>query len=239
MILIVSLSASPQGLSSNAQEQDPFPEGSVFSQNFVREAKARIEVALYASGRPLSLDELCKAARISSRQRVARLVSELATKINSNFEAIELKQIDGEMFSLQLKPQYNQTAKKFATKPLLSSGVLKTLSYIVYLQPVTSQELAQRRGSTVYSHLSELLDMGFVRAEKRGRTRIYQTTDAFADYFGLSHEIETQRKQVTRHGLVSKSQRAERAVTFQSEGESRSTPESPKSSASAVRVSDS
>jgi segregation and condensation protein B len=203
------VSASDSNNQQQLQQQDPFPEGSVFSQSFVREAKARLEVALYASGRPLGLDELCKAARIGSRERVARMLAELAERINSTFIALELREIDGQLYSLQLKPQFNSTAKKFATKPLLSPAVLKTLSYVVYLQPVSSQELVQRRGSQVYSHLAELSEAGFVRSERRGRARIYQTTDVFADYFGLSHEIEQQRKQVARHGLLSKAQSAE------------------------------
>jgi segregation and condensation protein B len=208
----VSLS-NQQEQNHQQQQQDPFPEGSVFSQSFIREAKGRLEVALYASGRPLGLDELCKVARIGSRHRVALLVSELAGRINSTFSAIELKELDGQMYSLQLKPQFNNTAKKFATKPLLSPAVLKTLSYVVYLQPVSSQELVQRRGSQAYSHLAELSEVGFVRSERKGRGRVYQTTDSFADYFGLSHEIEQQRKQVARHGLLNKAQAAEQTAS--------------------------
>ncbi|MCL4519174.1 MAG: hypothetical protein M1587_08270 [Thaumarchaeota archaeon] len=58
-----------------------------------KEAQARVEVALYASGRPLSLDELSKVARIGSRRRFAELMSELSRKINNTFCAIELKEI--------------------------------------------------------------------------------------------------------------------------------------------------
>jgi len=175
----------------------------------VKEAQGRIEVALYASGRPLSLEELCKAARIPSKRRVLQLVSDLSRKTNSTFTALELKETEGPMFALQLKPAFNQTAKKFATKPLLSSGVLKTLSFIVYLQPIGTTELMQRRGSQVYSHVKELLDIGFVQAERRGRSRVFQTTDRFADYFGLSHDLDQQRKQVAKHGLVAKAEKAE------------------------------
>ncbi len=48
------------------------------------------------------------------------LMRDLARRINSNFVAIELKEIEGPMYSLQLKPNYNAIAKRFATKPLLS-----------------------------------------------------------------------------------------------------------------------
>lgn len=137
-------------------------------------------------------------------------MTELSRKINSTFSAIELKEIDGPMYSLQLNPSYNSIAKKFATKPLLSTSALRTLSYIVYLQPVSAHELVQRRGSQAYSHLKELSEIGFLRFERRGRTRVFNTTEMFADYFGLSRDPEQQRKQVAKQGLITKAQTFER-----------------------------
>lgn len=177
-----------------------------------KEAQARIEVALYASGRPLSLDEISKVAKVVSKRRLNDLMRDLARRINSNFVAIELKEIEGPMYSLQLKPNYNAIAKRFATKPLLSVSALRTLSYVVYLQPVSAQELVQRRGSQAYSHLKELSEIGFLRFERRGRSRVFNTTDTFADYFGLSHNHDEQRKQVAKQGLISKAQQVEKAV---------------------------
>ena len=115
------------------------------------------------------------------------------------------------MYSLQLKPNYNAVAKRFATKPLLSISALRTLSYVVYLQPVSAHELVQRRGSQAYSHLKELSEIGFLRFERKGRSRVFNTTDTFADYFGLSHNPEEQRKQVAKQGLISKAQQVEKA----------------------------
>ncbi len=178
-----------------------------------KEAQARIEVALYASGRPLTLDELSRVSRIVSKRRLNEIMRELAGKINSTFVSIELKEIEGPMYSLQLKPIYNSIAKRFATKALLSTSTLRTLSYIVYLQPVSAHELVQRRGSQAYSHLKELSEVGFLKYERRGRSRVFTTTDAFADYFGLSHDPDQQRKQVAKQGLVSKAQTVEKQAS--------------------------
>ncbi len=174
-----------------------------------KEAQARIEVALYASGRPMSLEELSKAARITSKRRLAELLRDLSRKVNTTFSAIELREAEGPLYSLQLKPEFNSVAKKFATKPLLSNATLRTLSYIVYLQPLSAVELVQRRGSQAYIHLKDLLEIDFVQAEKRGRSRIFHTTGTFADYFGLSHDPEQQRKQVAKQGLLTKAQQIE------------------------------
>ena len=178
--------------------------------NFSREMQARIEVALYASGRPLSLDEIAKVARVVSKKRLNELMRDLARRINTTFAAIELKEIEGPMYSIQLKSNYNAIAKRFATKPLLSVSALRTLSYVVHLQPVSAHELVQRRGSAAYSHLKELTEIGFLRFERRGRSRVFSTTDNFADYFGLSHNPEEQRKQVAKQGLISKAQQVEK-----------------------------
>lgn len=178
--------------------------------NLSKEAQARIEVALYASGRPLSLDEISKVAKVTSRKRLGDLMRDLSRKINTTFNALELKEIDGPMYSFQLKPEFNAIAKRFATKPLLSISALRTLSYVVYLQPVSAHELVQRRGSVAYTHVKELCEIGFLRYERRGRSRVFTTTDTFADYFGLSHNPEEQRKQVAKQGLISKAQQVDK-----------------------------
>lgn len=183
--------------------------------NLSKEAQARIEVALYASGRPMSLEEISKVAKVTSRRRLGELMNDLSRKINTTFNALELKEIEGPMYSFQLKPEFNAIAKRFATKPLLSVSALRTLSYVVYLQPVSAHELVQRRGSQVYSHFKELLEIGFLRFERRGRSRVFATTDTFADYFGLSHNPEEQRKQVAKQGLISKAQQVEKGVPTQ------------------------
>ncbi len=184
-----------------AEEQGPV--------SLSRDAQARVEAALYAAGRPLTLEEISRAARINSRKRLGQLMLDLSRKINSTFAAIELKVLEGPMYSLQLKPEMNPVAKRFASKPLLSASTLRTLSFVVYLQPVSASELVMRRGSQVYSHLKDLAEIGFVRGEKRGRGRVFSTTDEFADYFGLSHDPDQQRKQVSKQGLVTKAQRVE------------------------------
>jgi len=200
---MASISSVEQEISARNQSLEP---AVVLS----KEAQARIEVALYASGRPLGLEELSKVSRIVSKRRLNEIMRDLSSKINSTFVSIELKEIEGPMYSLQLKPIYNSIAKRFATKALLSTATLRTLSYIVYLQPVSAHELVQRRGSQAYSHVKELSEVGFLKYERKGRSRVFTTTDAFADYFGLSHDPDQQRKQVAKQGLVSKAQIVEK-----------------------------
>ncbi|MFQ5921050.1 MAG: SMC-Scp complex subunit ScpB, partial [Nitrososphaerales archaeon] len=147
------------------------------------EMLARIEAALYASGRPLSVEELQRAAGTDSANKAVRLAKELARTISSTLRALELVELPDGAFVLQLKLQYNNTIKRFATRPFLSTATLRTLSCVAYMQPVTSKHMAEVRGSTAYEHLKVLYQSGFLSYQKVGRLKIYQTTKKFQDYF--------------------------------------------------------
>jgi segregation and condensation protein B len=150
------------------------------------EIVARIEAALYSAGRPLSLDELVKASGTNSKERTRRVVNDLAKKVKSTFRAIEIAQLEDGNYVLQLRPEYTPLVRKFAQHPLLPQGVLKTLSYIAYEQPVTSKRLVQIRGSQVYSHIKVLEQLQFVEHENLGRLKVYRTTAKFQNYFGIT-----------------------------------------------------
>jgi len=150
------------------------------------EIAARIEAALYSAGRPLSLDELIRASGTNSKEKTQRVINELAKKANSTFKAIEIALLDDGTYVFQLRPEYTPVVRKFAQHPLLSSGALKTLSYIAYEQPVTSKRLVQIRGSQVYSHIKTLEQLQFVEHENLGRLKVYRTTLKFQTYFGIT-----------------------------------------------------
>jgi segregation and condensation protein B len=157
---------------------------------------ARIEAALYASGRPLDPEQLARAAGITSQRKAVAIARDIATKVKSAFRAIEVVEYPGPRFAMQLKPEFTQLARRFATRPLLSKSALRTLSYIAYFQPIKASDLVLKRSTNVYSHLRELESVGFIIGERQGRTKIYRTTERFAEYFGLSTDIATMKKQL-------------------------------------------
>ena len=160
------------------------------------EITARIETVLYSSGRPLSLDEIVMASGISSRTRVSRILMTLIDKTRSLFKAIEIARLDDGNYVLQVKSNYTPLVRKFAQRPIISSGALRTLSYIAYEQPLDSRRLLQIRGSQVYDQVRELLQVGFVEFEKVGRIKIYKTTKKFQIYFGISDFSAMKKKLV-------------------------------------------
>ena len=58
-----------------------------------------------------------------------------------------------------------------------------------------------RRSSTVYQHLRELEEVGFVVSERQGRSKAFRTTGRFSDYFGLSTDVPTMKRQLEARKL--------------------------------------
>ncbi len=149
------------------------------------EATARLEAALYSAGRPLTIEELIKASGTESRTKTLAIMTNIVKKTKSAFKAIEVASLPDGSYVFQLKPEYNSVIRKYASKPILPTATLKTLSYIAYMQPISSKRLVEVRGSGVYLHLRLLQQLDYIEHQNVGRMRIYTTTDKFQKYFGI------------------------------------------------------
>jgi len=107
------------------------------------EATARIEAALYSAGRPLIIEELIKASGTESRTKTLNILNNIMKKSKSAFKAIEIAILPDGSYVFQLKPEYSATIRRYASKPILHKATLKTLSYIAYLQPISSKQLVE------------------------------------------------------------------------------------------------
>ena len=117
-------------------------------------------------------------------------------KSKSTFKAIEIVTLPDGSYVFQLKPEYSSTVKKYASKPVLPKATLKTLSYIAYMQPISSKQLVETRGSGVYAHLKELRQLDFINHQNVGRLKIYTTTDKFQKYFGIQGDVENLKQRL-------------------------------------------
>lgn len=188
---------------SEVQETQELPEvQEVQEERQAKDMVAKVEAALYSAGRPLDAEQLAKAAGTVSARKAVMIAREIAKVVNSSMRALEIVEYPGPRFAMQLRADYTQVARRFATRPLLSKAALRTLSFIAYFQPITSSELVQKRSSSVYEHLHELQDVGFVVWERQGRSRAFHTTARFADYFGLSIEMPAMKKQLETRKLT-------------------------------------
>ena len=160
------------------------------------EATARIEAALYSAGRPLSMEELIKASGTESRTKTINILNNIMKKAKSAFKAIEIVTLPDDSFVFQLKPEYSSTIRRYASKPILQNATLKTLSYIAYMQPISSKQLVETRGTGVYSHLKELRQLDYIEHQNVGRLKIFTTTTKFQKYFGIQGDSESLKQKL-------------------------------------------
>lgn len=164
-------------------------------EKFTRDL-AVLEAALYVAGRPLDLKTLGRLIGTRSKTKVKRLAKTLTEKYRNRDTALEILELEGERFVLQLKAEYTPKVRRLATRPLLSRGPLKTLSYIAYRQPVPQPRVIDVRGHHAYGHLKQLEDLDLIIRERAGRKKVIRTTEFFADYFGLSHDLRAMKRQL-------------------------------------------
>jgi len=157
---------------------------------------ARLESALYSAGRPLTIEELIKAAGTESRQKTMAVLESIIKKMKNTFKAIEIVTLPDGSYVFQLKPEHSASVRKYASKPLLSRATQKTLSYIALEQPISSKQLLEVRGSGVYGQLKELRQLNFIEHQSVGRLRIYSTTEKFQKYFGIEGDVNALKQKL-------------------------------------------
>jgi len=177
------------------KKEQPSPELLEEQQKLKRDL-ALLEAALYVAGRPLDLKTLGSILRTRSKRRVHMLARTLMKKYENSGTALEILGLEDHRFVLQLKKEYSPRVRRLAIKPLLSSGPLKTLSYIAYRQPVPQARVVDMRGHHAYAHLKQLEEQGLIHRERAGRTKVIRTTKFFSDHFGLSHDLRTMKEQL-------------------------------------------
>lgn len=174
---------------STEEKEEPTPEK-------IHSDLPLVEAALYVAGRPLDLNDLCSVLKTRSKKRARRTVDTLKQEYTARNTALEILELKDERFVLQLKADFTPHVRKFVNRPLLSIGPLKTLSYIAYRQPVSQKRVIDVRGHHAYGHIKVLKDMGIVGSERNGRSMLLRTTEYFADYFGLSLDTSTMKKEL-------------------------------------------
>jgi len=155
-----------------------------------------LEAALYIAGHPLDLNELCSVLKTRSKNKVRKLATMLMREYAARNTALEILELKDERYVMQLKGDFTPLVKKFVNRPLLSTGPLKTLSYIAIRQPISQKRVVEVRGHHAYGHIKLLKEMDLILTERSGRSTLLKTTEYFADYFGLSHDIASMKKEL-------------------------------------------
>ncbi len=157
-----------------------------------------LEAALYVAGRPLDINEMCSVLTTRSKRKAEQLLESLKLEYSQRNTAMEILKLKDDRYVMQVKAEFTPIVKRLVNRPLLSSGPLKTLSYIAYRQPITSKRVIEVRGQHAYGHVKLLKEMGLVATERSGRSIVLKTTDYFADYFGLTQDTISMKRDLKR-----------------------------------------
>ena len=148
----------------------------------MKEEKRIIEAALFISARPMDLSELRTLTGIGALGYLQKVIGELQTEYEERGSAIEVLGIDGK-YEMRLKPDLTTRVKQFAQDTEISKPALRTLAYISKHDGMLKSNLAKRIGSIIYQDVKELVEAGFVKPKKAGRTSKLFLTEKFHRYF--------------------------------------------------------
>jgi segregation and condensation protein B len=157
--------------------------------------KALIEALLFASSKPLTLENLAEASGLV-KPGVREIIAELTQDYDEQGRGFGLYEIAAG-YQLRSLPAFSENIAKLfqvRSRRRFTRVSLETLSIIAYRQPVTRAEIEQIRGVDSGAVLKTLLTQAMIRVlgrkEAPGRPILYGTTREFLEYFGL-RDIES------------------------------------------------
>ncbi|HIH21422.1 MAG: segregation and condensation protein B [archaeon GW2011_AR21] len=141
-----------------------------------------IEAALFTSPKPLTLTDLYNITKKNvSELRIA--LNEVVDFYNNNDSALEIVEtLQG--FQMKARKQWDEKVSHLTKAPELSKGVLKTLAFIAYKQPMKQSDLVKYRTTSAYDEVKVLEEKGYITREPKERTFIVRTTKKFLQEFG-------------------------------------------------------
>ena len=150
-----------------------------------------IEAALFASARPLTVEELADLDPDATLAEVRQALEQLRDHYEFEGHAIEVAELAGG-WQLITRPMFAaviERAQIAGRTPRLSAAMLETLAVIAYRQPVGRSEVEEIRGVNASGVLRTLQERGLIeavgRAEGLGRPLLYGTTPLMLELLGL------------------------------------------------------
>ena len=144
-----------------------------------------VEAALFASDRPLTVEEIAAYAGEGE-------VEIALGKLSAHYEGHGIELVErGGRWHFQTAPDLAHILRREREEPRrLSRAATETLAIIAYHEPVSRAEIEAIRGVQISKGtLDVLMEAGWVRTAGRregpGRPLLYATTDDFLTHFGL------------------------------------------------------
>ena len=156
------------------------------------ENKAILEGLLFVMGEDgLNIDQIKDVLQIEEEE-AKQLILDLKEDYSDKNRGLRIDFL-GNKIKLTTKPEHKEYYQKLLENPetnALSQASLETLAIIAYNQPVTRLDVDELRGVSTSQMIRKLVAKGFIKEGGRsnlpGRPILYETTNEFLDYFGLS-----------------------------------------------------
>ena len=154
--------------------------------------KAVLEGLLFVVGEDgLTIEQISDVLNITAEE-AKTLIMDLKKDYESEDRGLRIDFL-GNRFKLTTKFEHKEYYQKLIENPetnTLSQAALETLAIIAYNEPITRVQIDNIRGVGSVSILRKLVAKGFIKESGRsdlpGRPILYETTNEFLDYFGLS-----------------------------------------------------
>jgi segregation and condensation protein B len=152
--------------------------------------KSVIEALLFASGDPLSLQDLVNHTEEKSKL-IEIIIEEMMEEYEDSSRGIKIICIKGS-YQLVTKSQnadYIQKLLKKNKRQSLSQASIESLAIVAYKQPITRIDIDEIRGVKSESAIQRLIERDLIkelgRLEVPGRPILYGTTEEFLKQFEL------------------------------------------------------
>jgi segregation and condensation protein B len=158
--------------------------------------KAVVEALLFASEKPLSLEEIRKALDNLAPSAVSAAIGELKSEYEQANRGMRIVEIAGgfQMVTASGLAPFLKRLFKARRLERLSKPALETLAIIAYKQPLTRREIEFLRNVNVDGIMKSLLEKDLIRISGRkktpGRPHVFGTTKQFLEHFGLNSLTE-------------------------------------------------
>lgn len=155
--------------------------------------KAILEGLLFVVGEDgLTLDQIEEVLELTEDE-VKSLVNDLKHSYEQEDRGLRIDFL-GNRLKLTTKFEHREYYQKLLENPdtnILSQAALETLAIIAYNEPITRMQVDKIRGVSSSQMIRKLVAKGLIKESGRsdlpGRPILYETTNEFLDYFGLSN----------------------------------------------------
>lgn len=149
------------------------------------EHKKLLEAALFMSQKPLDLQDLARITGLSS----LGFLKESLEALQKEYEGrgLEIAQVGGG-WQMQVRTELLPKVAHLTPYQDLHEGLKRALALILYKEPFKQSDLIKIQGTKAYAYVKKLQQLGLVRGEQEGHTKILSVTRELEAYFGQPKE---------------------------------------------------